>query len=191
MENLRQVNKLNLWMEDDFMKKLLALVLVLCLASLANATVTISISGDSTISTGETKSYTVSWSGTPDIVSVDMDCVSDDADKGTCDNFVIVADYRDTAIDYIGDPLGGGSGAEVSCTNDTTSDPLGGALFTFDLTATGSLHDVINLTLTDWYTQDVDWTQVIPDMSGMGVEIIPEPITLALLGLGALFIRRR
>ncbi len=181
-------------MEDDFMKKLLALVLVLCLASLANAT-TVTISGPSTIDPdiNPVASYTVSYATAGDLGSFDIDVVADLDTHGTLDNVVITATARDTGYDWIGTPVGENqNGWEVSALILTTGTGLGSPLFTFDVTATGNVGDIIALSMSkNMFFDPALVNELTPTLEGMNVEIVPEPITLALLGLGGLFIRRK
>jgi len=176
------------------MKKLLILVMVLAMASLANATI-VSITGPSTIALGGTAAYTVSQSGTPAIGSADIDAVADLATKGTLSAGAIVATGRDTTTDYIGAPFGTNSnGYEFSAANLTSGVALGTNLFTFTLTATGTLGQIIALSMVENSFYDATFVQIPTGsvgLQGMNVTITPEPMTIALLGLGGLFLRRR
>ena len=174
------------------MKKLLILVMVLAMASFANATL-VSISGPSTLDKDTTATYTVSYSGTPAVGSADIDAVADLATKGTLSGAALVATARDTGFDWIGAPMGSNSnGYELSVFQLTTGTALGSPLFTFVLTAVGNVGQVITLSMSENSFYEAVFV-ALPGvtLSGMDVTITPEPMTIALLGLGGLLLRRR
>jgi len=174
------------------MKKLLILVMVLAMASFANATL-VSISGPSTLDKDTTATYTVSYSGTPAVGSADIDAVADLATKGTLSGGAIVATNRDTTTDWIALPVGTNqNGYEFSAANATSGIALGTDLFTFVLTAVGNVGQVITLSMSENSFYDAVFV-ALPGvtLSGMDVTITPEPMTIALLGLGGLLLRRR
>jgi len=186
-------------MEDDFMKKLLVLVLVLGMASLANATtVTLSISGPTSLGLGETGTYTISKSGM-DALGVDVDII---ADYGTqpydIDNGAYLPSNADPAVSGVG--INGASGNyEIWVMDDIDGLDLGTDIGTFDWTAPSVApggDNIVTLSLINNSVINLSWEVVGIDNADVvateGIEVtVPEPITLALLGLGGLFIRRR
>ena len=176
------------------MKKLLILVMVLAMASFANATL-VSISGPSTLDEDATATYTVSYSGTPTLGAADIDAVADLATKGTLSGGAVVATARDTNYDWVGTPMGSNSnGYELSALLIAAPTPLGSPLFTFVLTATGNVGDIITLSMSEngFYDATAELVQIVGvTLSGLNVTITPEPMTIALLGLGGLLLRRR
>lgn len=174
------------------MKRLLSLILVLALAGIANAAVVMSVSGPTQLDQGVVGSYTVGLAG-GSLGSYDMDIGSDTHSLGTMGNVAITATGRDTGYDYKATPgIAGGDWEVVAAAGVGGAITNATALLTFDLTA-NSLHNTgwLNLTLVDNYTTDSGGSMITPTMTGLSVQIIPEPATLALLGLGGLLLRRR
>lgn len=180
------------------MKKLIVVLMVLSMATMANAALVLSISGPSSLLEGQVGTYTVSysWNGMPStgsetLVSADTDIVSD---LGSIGRGVILTTNRDTNLDIVGmDSLTGNY--EVLLINDVANTDFGFPyqLFSFTLTApaaNGTAH--IRLLENSYY--DENWNQITSSdliLNGKTVTIIPEPITVTLLGLGGLFLRRR
>jgi hypothetical protein len=172
------------------MKKLLVLALVLSVATMANAALTLSISGPTELAVGATGTYNVGYSGAA-ILSSDNDIV---ADFGTVGGGIILTTSRDAALDVIQiSPVSGNY--QVAITNDILGTDMGQPLFSFTFTAPATVPagNYSYLTLLDnGATCDLQWN-VITDavMPNVGVHITPEPMTMGLLGLGGLFLRRR
>jgi hypothetical protein len=172
------------------MKKLIVVLIVLSMASAANAMgglpLTLAISGPDSLVTGATGTYTVSYAGATILLS-DVDIVTD---LGTIGGGVILTTNRDTALDWTAENSITGN-YEVSICNDVLQTDLGYLLFSFQLTAPGTT-GVATISLIGNAFYDLDWNvltnAVLPTME---VTITPEPITIGLLGLGALFLRHR
>jgi hypothetical protein len=170
------------------MKKLLVLALVLSMASLASAALTLSISGPDSLMVGTQGTYTISYTGGT-ILASDVDIT---ADIGTIGGGVIITTNRDEALDLVRvNPLSGYY--QIAITNDLVGTDLGSPTASFVFTAPGTT-GTAHLALSDNGQIDLDWV-VLGNavMGGKSVTITPtpEPMTLALLGLGGLFIRRR
>jgi hypothetical protein len=178
------------------MKKLLVLMLVLGIASLANAAA-INVLGDSSVGVGVTKTYTITISGSiPDngLISFDVEVHGSNA-KATMSSWTIISTGRNTLLDYVGDLISTPPdyGKEVVAAQDSGTTAIGSTLLSFDLT--GVTTGTIDLTTEEiaffTVTAGGGWNDLHPDMGSMQVTIVPEPMTLVLLGLGGLFLRRR
>lgn len=165
------------------MKKVLALVLVLGLASMANAAFV--ISGPDTLDTGAVASYSISITN-PDIANVEG-FVS--ADKGLVGNTQVV-----WAGKMVGFDTNDGTGALGVWANFGQTVAVGTPLFTFDYTAPAEV-GVAVLTMADAETYggsfNIPGELVQLGAGEMRVNIVPEPMTMSLLALGGLGLLRR
>jgi hypothetical protein len=169
------------------MKKLLALMLVLCLASVASATISMDVSGTVDIVIGNTLTVTVSssdsnpWNGY---------IIIQEGGDGALSNGVVLdtGNLSDTQP-YSEDDWGIGY-SMVAGTTDVINFPVVvGDQFSYDYDTTGMNYgDTAILSLWD------DGVGYEPDQDEQGIallNVIPEPMTIALLGLGGLLLRRR
>jgi hypothetical protein len=102
----------------------------------------------------------------------------------------LVAGNRDTGVDFIY----AGSAPyqfEPSQAAGTAASLSDGLVVTFNIT-TGSAKGSFDLLIANVFSNDKAGNEIVPTYTGLtGIQIVPEPITVALLGLGGLFIRRR
>jgi hypothetical protein len=159
------------------MKKLLVTLMVLGLISTANAALSINI-GDTPVGEvypGDVISVvsddTSSWLGY--IIAVDGGAVSlaDGAMLAAAGDLGAISEYSEA---------GWGAGYELVVAASPTGTPVAaGAQFTMSVVG-GNQGDLIDLYV------DPDYENVVAR-----VTVVPEPVTLMLLGLGGLFLRRR
>jgi hypothetical protein len=155
------------------MKKLLILVMVLAMASLANATLSLSISGSagsetiSLVATGETVASIEGISVSGDDATIGTFAIGPKA--GTMTGFGAMG--TDAGLPN-GEVWGFGIGIPPEVFQD-------GVWLTAQMTRTA----VATATLT-YYDSD-------GNITGHTDYIVPEPVTIALLGLGGLLLRRR
>jgi len=168
------------------MKRLVVVLMVLSMATLANAALQLTISGPQWILPGGSATYTVGYTGGT-ILGSDVDIV---VDYGTIGGGVILTDKRDHALDFVGpNPVGGNY--EVAIINDVAATDLGSPLFSFQVTSP-AIYCVQTITLIDNGQIDLQWNQVMDAvMPSFSIVLVPEPMTIGLLALGGLFLRRR
>ncbi|MGD0551737.1 MAG: PEP-CTERM sorting domain-containing protein [Sedimentisphaerales bacterium] len=173
------------------MKKLIVVLIVLSLASAANAQLTLTISGPTSIATNAVGTYTIGYSisylSNRTLIASDVDII---CDLGTIGGGVILTTNRDTEYDWTAtNPISGNY--EVTIVNDIRATDLGSPLFSFQLTAPGTT-GVATISLIENVFCNDNW-DVITDavLPTEVVTITPEPVTIGLLGLGVLFLRRR
>ena len=179
------------------MRKLLILTVVLGIASLAMATPTITVS-NATPAPGDT--IEVYISGTAAEASTDGvsgtggwsgNVAIDYANYGTAGGSPYLTLLQPaTAIETAAGSMASSStssqaaymlaAAGVPWTEATDVDT--GLWFTFDVTVDGVEGDIETIDIGNWGTSP---------LASVTVTIIPEPMTMALLGLGGLFLRRR
>jgi MYXO-CTERM domain-containing protein len=171
------------------MKKLLVLALVLSMATLANAALTLTISGPTELAKAAVGTYTVTSSG-QDLAGIDLDIISDQgAQPFGIGGGILLATSRNSALDTAA--INGASGNyELVVVNDTPA-LIGTTLFSFTFTA-GTTAGTYHVSTIENSIYDTDFNAVIGTvMPSFAVRVTPEPITMTLLGLGGLFLRRR
>jgi len=168
------------------MRKLVVLMLVLGMASLANAGV-ISLVGPASMDPGTSATWKIAYSGSPaDIQMFDV-TIAVDALVGSLSNATITASDRLTDYDYIGENVAG-QDYELAGMNDTAGMYLGhvnGALATITFTA-GSTPGVYTIDPVIVFMAGTGFGDITGDTAAQGLEvtITPEPATMLILGLG-------
>ncbi|MGB2806188.1 MAG: PEP-CTERM sorting domain-containing protein [Sedimentisphaerales bacterium] len=165
------------------MKKLLILMLVLGLASAANAAVSLSIDGVN------------ATDGTEDILegsTITLSVLSNDANPWMMEVTVLMADatlgtpaFTTAAGSMAGYNDWSGEGLwiyEISTGGTDPDYPTPGEQWTMDLTTLGALGSHFNVDIGPYGAQPV---------SSIDFTVVPEPMTIALLGFGALALLRR
>jgi len=161
--------------------------MVLSVATLANAALTLTISGPTALGYNQVSTYTVSYSGAA-ILGADVDIV---VDYGTIGSGVILTTNRDAPLDFAGiNPASGNY--EVAIINDVAATDLGSPLFSFQVTSP-MIYGVQTISLIENSFFDLEWNfiDISTSMPSKTIVLIPEPVTIGLLGLGGLFLRRR
>jgi hypothetical protein len=172
------------------MKKMLTLVLVLAVASLANAAMTLTISGAPAImAPGETATLRITASGFTQGDGISWGLLCDPANGiisgGTAaalPNATMVQTDPEWQTYY---PQAGINGLiDTFETSDTYTCAGGDYIFDITFTAVAGPFAVIQLVTTNDFEN-------FPVVDSASVQIVPEPITMSLLGLGGLFLRRK
>ena len=167
------------------MKRLLALMLILVITSSANA-VFIQIDGVS----GESAEVAEGATSTITIVSENESSwlgylIIEAGGTGTLSNAVILDAAGNIASAESYTEVDWGDGYELTVAMSPGGDPAiaTGTQFSFDFSG-GVLGETAQISLF----LDPDYTNPV---SSVMVSVIPEPITMVLLGFGAMFLRRR
>ena len=164
------------------MRKLLVLILVLGLASAANAMLI-------TVDDQEGESFEVDLTTTITVVSEDASSwlgyiIVEEGGAGSLENVVVLDAAGDLGAAEAYTEAGWGTGYQLSASMGPTGDPPIAAGSQFSLDYVGEVGDTatISLFLDPEYTTPV---------ASVNLTVVPEPMTVLLLSLGALFLRRR
>ena len=164
------------------MRKILVLSLVLGLASAANATLI-------TVNSQEGDSFEVDITSTITVVSEDPSSwlgyiFIEEGGAGTLENPVVLDAAGDLADTSPFSEAGFGTGYELTASMSPEGDPplAAGPQFSFDYIGAVGDNATISLFIDPEYTTPA---------ATVNVTIVPEPMTIILLGLGGLFLRRR
>ena len=164
------------------MRKLLVLFLVLGLASAANAML-ITVDGQ------EGESFEVDLTTTITVVSEDVSSwlgyiIIEEGGAGSLEDVVVLDAAGDLGAAEAYTEAGWGTGFQLSASMGPTGNPpiAAGSQFSFDYVGAVGDTATISLFLDPEYTTPV---------ATVNITIVPEPMTVILLGLGGLFLRRR
>ena len=164
------------------MRKLLVLFLVLGLASTANALLI-------TVDGMEGESFEVGITSTITVVSDDASSwlgytIVEEGGAGSLENPIILDAAGNSATATAYTEAGWGAGYELTAAMSPEGIPAiaAGSQFSFDYV--GAVGDTATISLF----VDPEFTTPV---ASVNVTVVPEPMTVLLLGLGALFLRRR
>jgi len=164
------------------MRKMLVLILVLGLTSAANAML-ITVDGQ------EGDAFDVDITSTITVVSEDASSwlgyiIVEEGGAGSLENTVILNAAGDSGAATAYAEAGWGTGYELTAAMSPTGVPVlaAGSQFSFDYIGTVGDTATISLFVDPEFTTPV---------ASVNVTVVPEPMTVVLLGLGALFLRRR
>ena len=164
------------------MKKLLVLMLVIGLASMASAAYT--LSGPTVVATGGTITISIMQDSTvqnpPDVL-----ILLETTEPGSLGNAIALpaAGELRSIVPFSYAGPNAYNGVAGSLTGQLTT----GAHFTVDFTAPGTTGTAV----IDLYSPSSDWLLGNPVTDTLTITIVPEPMTVVLLGLGGLLLRRK
>jgi len=166
------------------MKKLLIFMLVLGLASAANATLSMDISGSVDVVLGDTLVVSISSDDTVGWLGY---IIVEETGDGALSNGYSTSNAGSSSLIIWYSEVGWGDGYEMT-TMSITGDVVAGIQHVVSYATSGlNIGDTARISLWDdrigYGTGDEQGTA--------DITIIPEPMTVLLLGLGGLFLRRR
>jgi hypothetical protein len=164
------------------MRKMLVLFLVLGLASAANAMLI-------TVDEQEGESFEVDIETTITVVSEDTSSwlgyiIIEEGGAGSLENVVILDAAGDLGAAEAYSEAGWGTGYQLSASMSPAGDPPIAVGSQFSLDYVGDVGDTATISLF----VDPEYTTPV---ASVNVTVVPEPMTILLLGLGGLFLRRR
>ena len=171
------------------MKKILVLFIVLLMASVATAgnVWLVAPSGDILVNTAVTIDV-VADTGVFNMMSANILATVGAASAPSSHALFTGAFDTDGFIQNDGVSLI--TGISLSCLMDfVTNVPAGQVLYSFTYT-TPSVVGVVGITAGNVNIAYNDWSNGT-SMGGTSINVVPEPMTIALLGLGGMFLRRR
>ena len=164
------------------MRKILVLFLVLGMASAANATLI-------TVDDQEGESFEVDLTTTITVVSEDASSwlgyiIVEEGGAGSLENVIVLDAAGDIGAATAYTEAGWGVGYELTAAMSPAGNPpiAAGSQFSFDYIGAVGDTATISLFLDPEYTTPV---------ATVNLTVVPEPMTILLLGLGGLFLRRR
>jgi hypothetical protein len=184
------------------MKKLVVLVLVLAMAQLSFAGIaTLRVNAadvkndylpSDTITIEIVASYDTGMGGTDTTGSMSMDSIS--ATAGEAISTWINAGFNDIANPGLVVNTGGMAVQGIAGTITTSAPDIaaGEVLWSMEFhipDLPGST--IIDISTVNFFSAPSDFTDMATETNVLSLHIVPEPITMALLGLGGLFLRRR
>jgi hypothetical protein len=164
------------------MRKILVLFLVLALASAVNATII-------TVDDQQGESFEVDELTTITVVSEDASSwlgyiIVEEGGAGSLENVAVLDAAGDLGAASAYTEAGWGSGFELSASMGPAGVPAVAAGSQFSLDYIGAVGDTATISLF----VDPEYTTPV---ASVNVTVVPEPMTIILLGLGGLFLRRR
>ena len=169
------------------MKKLLVLMLVLSLATIANATLTLRIGGNDTDEASILDSGSIVVSIYKDTTGPETPFIDVGASADLSTKFTLSGAAMTTNAGNMGSFLDISPQAGFQEYQVTIADSAGNitAGIQFNVTVNGVSGQTYDVVVQQW---DDGGNNIIDTAT---IHIVPEPMTLALLGLGGLFIRRK
>ncbi len=173
------------------MKKVLVLVLVLAMTQLTWAGIATLQVNASDAASDYTPGSTITIEIVTDFTVASISADSVDATAGAWSDQAINATFNDLAN------AGTISGLSITgiagtLTTSTADIEAGAVLWSAELTIPDlPSSSIVTLSTTNFFSAMGSFEDMATETNSLELHIIPEPITLALLGLGGLFIRRK
>ena len=188
------------------MKRALVFAMVLCLVQFASAgLIWTSSTGSFDVAAGDVITFTLTaTAGSGSSLGIAIDAISDNGAGGTMQSWTLNAGYDNPDVrmagisgadfsDLLGTPGAYGAG-DIAFIQGVTTGGVTSNFFAFTYKVSDTASGIINI--TGLGIADLTGGAIVA-LGGVNVEVpaialfVPEPITVALLGLGGLFLRRR